>query len=168
MVMNIGIIVVGLCAVGFVALPLIFRSSAVAMFLALCAGAVMSKFVAQDATLILNSIANINVPMFSIVQIFLLIVGPLVLLFGLKGSVKTGAILWQVLPALAAAILAVYFIAPMLPFDSQKALQESQAYRLIEPYFGLAAAAGLLASVFWLLGTKPKHDKEKHGKKHKK
>ncbi len=165
--MNPTLILLISCGVVFAFLPLLFRSNAVAIFLTLCAGSIVSKLVAQDATQIVNSIVNFNVPMLSIVQIFLIVIAPVVLLLGLRKSITTPGIIWQLIPALAAAVLAVMFISASLPYEIQKQVEESQMYGLVKPYFGLAAAAGLLASVLHLWAHKPKH-LGKHSKKHKK
>ena len=57
------------------------------------------------------------------------------------------------------------FITNYLPYSSQTSVQNSNLYTQIDPYFGLAIGAGLLASViyFWLM--KPHH--QKSDKKHK-
>lgn len=168
MVMNPSLVLFVASGVLFGLLPIVFRSSAVAVFLTLCAGSIASKLVAQDITQVINSVINFNVPMFSIVQIAIIVIGPVVLLFGLKGSVKPAGLLWQLVPAVASAVLAVMFITVALPYDMQKTIQESQLYGYAQPYFALAAAAGLLASVLHLWALKPKKHHEKHGKKHKK
>lgn len=154
-------------AAALIVLTLVFRVTAIAIFLTLIAGALVSKLVASDMTQIVNSIIALNAPMSSIVQIFLLVIAPLVLILGLRGSVKGAGVVWQVIPAVAAGILLVYFVPPMLPYDTQKAILDSNLYGYVSPYFGLAAAAGLLASVLQLWALKPKHH-DKHDKKHKK
>lgn len=165
--MDSSLVLIGACTLVFGILPFIFRVNAAALFLTLCAGSVVSKLVAQDVTQIINSFINVNIPMFSIVQITLLVIAPVILLFGLKGGVKVGGLVWQIIPAAAAAILAVMFIATMLPYDIQKEITESKSYGFVSPYFGLAAAAGLFASFLQLWAMKPRHH-DKHGKKHKK
>lgn len=159
-------IIVFICAAVLVAACLLLRVNSVAIFLTLIAGALVSKLVASDVTQIVNSIVNTNLPMASIVQIVLLVVAPIVLLLGLKRSVTMGGLALQVIPAVAAGVMLVYFVTAMLPYDVQKTVLDSTLYGFISPYIGLAAAAGLLASVLSLWALKPKHF-NKHDKKHK-
>jgi uncharacterized membrane protein required for colicin V production len=158
-------LIVLICAGVLAAASLLLRVNAVAIFLTLIAGALVSKFIASDITQIANSIVNTGLPTSTIVQIFLLVIAPLVLLLGLKGSVKASGIVFQIVPAVAAGILLVYFVTGMLPYDTQQKVIESNLYGFVSPYFGLAAAAGLFASVLSLWATKPKHH-DKHHKKH--
>jgi uncharacterized membrane protein required for colicin V production len=160
-------IILLVCAGLLVALSLLLRVNAVAIFLTLIAGALVSKLVSSDVTQIINSIVNTGLPTASIVQIFLLVIAPLVLLLGLKGSVKAGGVVFQIVPAVAAGVLLVYFATGMLPYDTQQKVIESNLFGFINPYFGLAAAAGLFASVLNFWATKPKHH-DKHHKNHHK
>jgi hypothetical protein len=154
-------------AAALAALSLILRVNSIAIFLTLIAGALVSKLVYSDVTQIVNSIVNTGLPTSSIVQIFLLVIAPLVLLLGLRKSVTVGGVVFQVVPAIAAGVLLVYFVPPMLPYEAQNTVINSNIYGYVSPYFGLAAAAGLLASVLQLWAAKPKHH-DKHGKKHHK
>lgn len=155
-----------ICAGVLAAACLLLRVNSVAIFLTLIAGALVSKLVASDVTQIINSFVNTGLPMASIVQVVLLVIAPLVLLLGLRSSVKVGGLVFQLVPAIATGVLLIYFVPPMLPYDTQKAVIESDLYGYVSPYFGLAAAAGLLASVLALWALKPRHH-GKHGKKHK-
>lgn len=156
-----------LCAGALTVLCLVMRVNSVAIFLTLIAGALVSKLVASDMTQIVNSFINTGMPMSSIVQIFLLVIAPFVLLLGLKGSVGVGGIVLQIVPAVAAGVLLVYFATGMLPYDTQQKIVDSNLYGYVSPYFALAAAAGLFASVLSLWASKPKHH-DKHSKKHHK
>lgn len=155
------------CGAALTALCLILRVNAAAIFLTLIAGALVSKLVGTDVSQVVNSVIATNLPIANVVQIVLLVIAPLVLLLGLKGSVRLGGVVFQVIPALAAGILLVYFVPPMLPYDVQRTVLDSSMYGIVSPYFGLAAAAGLLASVLQLWALKPKHH-DKHDKKHHK
>lgn len=155
-----------ICAGALTVLSLVLRVNAVAIFLTLIAGALVSKLTASDVTQVVNSIVATGLPMTSIVQIVLLVIAPVVLLFGLKGSVKVGALVLQIVPAVAAGVLLVYFVTSMLPYDTQNKVMDSNLYGFVNPYFGLAAAAGLFASVLSLWALKPRHH-DKHKKHHK-
>jgi hypothetical protein len=155
-----------ICAGALSLLSLVLRVNAVAIFLTLIAGALVSKLTASDITQVVNSIVTTGLPMASIVQLCILVVAPIVLLFGLKGSVSVGGLILQIVPAVAAGVLLVYFATSMLPYGTQNKILNSNLYGLVNPYFGLAAAAGLFASVLSLWALKPKHhgDHKKHHK----
>lgn len=162
--MDIAIIIGVACAI-IGAMAIVFRSNAVYMFLALCAGSVLAELVAQDLTQVLNSFIDVKFPVYSYVQIFLLLIFPIILLFMYRKSAGASLPI-QIIPAVAFVILAFMFITTMLPYDMQKQIQDSNIYTLSKPYFGITVAVGMLASLFYFWTKKPHH--EKHGKKHKK
>jgi uncharacterized membrane protein YedE/YeeE len=157
-IIGIACLAVGVCA-------LVFRSNAVYMLLALCGGFVLADLVAQDLTQIINSVVNINVPVFSYVQMVLLLILPLILLLMYRKSAGVALVL-QIVPIVAFILLSFMFVTDMLPYDIQNQVKDSQTYNIVQPYFELAIAAGMLASLFYFWSKKP--HREKHGKKHKK
>lgn len=161
------LIIVILCTVVFGILPLFFRSNAILIFFALSAGELLARLTAQDATQFVRSLpATSNMPVFTIVQIVLLVVAPLVVLFGYRNNTKPGQLFLHLLPAIASVVVAIMLIVAKLPYDTKTAVEESGLYLAIEPYFALAVAAGLFSSVMYLIVTRPKHDS--HHKKLKK
>ena len=158
-------ILLGLLAIIFGVAPILFRSNAVYILLALCGGEILARLTGQDLTQIANSIVSADVPMYSIVQIFLLLIAPFILIFLYRRSTKAD-IVFQIVPAVATVLLAFMFIIAKLPYDTQNSLQQSDIYKLVEPFFGLAIAAGMVSSILWFWAKKPKHekhDKKKHG-----
>lgn len=158
-------VLLGIIAVTFGVAPILFRSNAVYILLALCGGEVLARLTGQDVTQIMNSIITVDVPMYSIVQIFLLTIAPFLLIFLYRKSVKADMLL-QIIPAIAAVLLCFMFIIAKLPYDTQNSLQSSTMYELLKPYFGLSIAAGMVSSIVWFWLKKPKHekhDKKKHG-----
>jgi len=147
------------------AAPLLLRSSAVFMFLSLCTGSLLAKYAAKDVTQVVNSVIAVNAPVYSIVQISLLLAAPLTLLFLYRKRVGVDLVL-QLIPAISFAVLMFMMITEMLPYDTQNSILESNIYSLVKPYYSLAIAAGLLGSVFYLW-AKRGHS-AKHDKKHKK
>lgn len=158
-------VLLGIIGLFFGLLPIVLRSNAVYMLLALCGGEVLARLAAQDLTQIANSIITTDFPTYSIVQIVLLVLAPLLVLVWYRKSAKVDMVL-QVIAAASATLLCFMFVVAKLPYDSQTALQASDLYGLIKPYFSLAIAAGMVASVIWFWIKKPKHekhDKKKHG-----
>ena len=103
--------------------------------------------------------------MFSIVQIVLLLIAPAILLFMYRKTAKADMIL-QIIPAIAAVLLAFMFVVAKLPYDMQIAMQDSQLYGIVKPFFSVAIAAGLATSIVWFWAKKPKHDKHDKKKHH--
>lgn len=163
MLMTTATIVAAACAILGVA-ALIFRSNAVYMFLALCGGSVLADLAAQDVTQLLNGIVNINFPLYSYVQIVMLLILPVILLFMYRKSAGMSVIV-HLLPAIAFVLLAFMFVTGMLPYDMQNNIKNSHIYTVTQPFYEAAIAAGMLVSLFYFWTKKPHH--EKHGKKHK-
>ena len=158
-------ILLGIIGVVFGIAPILFRSNAVYMLLALCGGEVLARLAAQELTQIINSLITVDFPMYSVVQIVLLVAAPIILLFLYRKTVKADMIL-QIIPAAAATLLCFMFVIAKLPYDAQNSLQASDLYTLVKPYFGLAIAAGMIASIIWFWLKKPKHDKHHKNKHH--
>lgn len=157
-------LILGIIAAIFGLASLLLRSNAVFMFFALCAGSLLAESTAKDVTQVVNSVASVNIPTFSIVQIILLTIAPLIILIIYRKSSGAGLLL-HIVPALAFAVLLFMTVTSMLPYDLQAKIQDSSLYGTIKPYYGVTVAAGLLASIFYLWSKKPRHDK--HDKKHK-
>lgn len=157
-------VLIGLCTAIFCILPLVFRSNAVYMLLLLCIGDVVAKLIGQDVTQIINSVVNVNMPVMSVVQVFLAVILPLVALPMFRGSVRGVKQLFQVVPAVSATMLAMMFIVAKLPYDLQQNIQQDALYGAIEVFFPVAAVAGALTAFFYVLSLRPKHDA--HDKKH--
>lgn len=164
--MSIALIVIICISVVFGILPLILRSSAVLIFFALCAGELLARLTAQDATQFLRGMpATDALPLFSIVQIALLLLPPIFILFGYKNSNKSSQVFFQILPAVASVIVGVMLIVSKLPYETKQLVESSSAYSYVSPYFSVAIAAGLLSSTLYLIAIAPKPHKHKKHKK---
>jgi hypothetical protein len=163
--MDPAIFVIGIALVVFGVLPIVFRSSAVLIFLTLAAGELLSRLTAQDATQFVRSLPAPNgLPTYSIVQIFLLTIVPVLILFAYKNSIKPSQLFFHFLPAVASVLVCVMLVTAKLPYEMKESVEASGLYTSIEPFFSVAVAAGLLSSAFYVISTKPKHHKDK---KHK-
>jgi hypothetical protein len=164
--MDPALILIIICLVIFGLLPLFFRSNAVYIFFALSAGELLARLTAQDATQFVRSLpATSGLPVYSIVQILLLVIGPLIIIFAYKNTSKPGQLFLFILPALASVVVAVMLIVTKLPYDTAQTIEQSGLFNSIEPYFPVAVAAGLASSIAYLISIKPKH--HAHHKKHK-
>ncbi|HUD03278.1 MAG TPA: hypothetical protein VMR51_00575 [Patescibacteria group bacterium] len=156
-------VLLGIVAVVFGAMPLLLGSNAVYILLTLCAGDLLATLAAKDVTQIINSIVTVNVPLYSYVQIFLLVIAPLIVLLIYRKSIGAGRIL-QIIPAAAAVLICFMLVTAMLPSNMQNNIQNSHLYSLLNPFFEFAIAAGLLVSVFYLWTKRTRNHKP--GRKH--
>lgn len=166
MLMNAPILL-GIIAVVFGVLPILIRSNVVLILLALCAGEVLARLMGNDVTQIVNSFVATDVPMYSIVQIVLLVVLPLLIVFWYKKAVKLHYMALHIIPAIATVLLCFMFVVAKLPYDMQNTMQNSNVYLTVKPYFGLVMAAAMATSAVWLFLKKPKRHKPDDEKKHK-
>jgi hypothetical protein len=163
--MTAAIIIIVVSAIVFGIGPIFLRSSAVLIFLTLAAGELLSRMTSQDITQFVRSLPSTSsMPIYSIVQIALLLVVPLVILLGYRNSIKPGQLFFHFLPAVASVVICVMLVVAKLPYDLKESIQVASIYKTIEPFFSVAIAAGLLSSAMYLLMTKPRHHKDK---KHK-
>ena len=82
-------ILLGILAVVFGLVPLMIGSNAVYIFLTLCAGEVLATLAASDLTKLANETISSNLPKYTIVQLVLLLIVPLMLLVIFKRSIKS-------------------------------------------------------------------------------
>lgn len=139
------------------------RSNAVYMLLTLCAGELLAGLLAKDLTNIINSIIALNVPLYTIVEIVLLVMTPVIVLFTFKKAVSSSKLLLQLIPAAASTIIAFILIVAKLPYDLQAQIKDTDIYFLANTYYAVAITAGLLTSMFYLWTKRPdKFDKKAH------
>lgn len=160
------IIIIAASALLFGVLPFFLRSSAALIFFALCAGELLSRLIAQDATQIFRSLPNTNnLPAYSIVQITLLLIPPIILLVSYKNSQKPSQLFLHIIPAIASVVVCVMLIVAKLPYETKQLVEDSAMYSALQPFFSLAVASGLLTATIYLVSVKPKPHKQ--DKKHK-
>jgi hypothetical protein len=162
--MNVAVLL-AVIAVVFGAVPLLIGSNAVYMLLTLCTGELLAQLVAKDITQIINSFVSINGPVYSVVQIILLVIAPLIILVMFRKGVKPPKRVLQIVPAVSAVIICFILVVAKLPYDSAHQIQSSDLYLFIKPYYELAVAVGLFTSLIFLWTKRPKSKLE--DKKHK-
>jgi hypothetical protein len=154
-----------------VGLPLILafvlRVNAGILFLALCAGSVLSEFVASDAIQIVNSIfpksGDITA---SVVQLVLILLPAALTILFMRRSMTGTKTFINILPAAAAGLLTALLVVPVLPGGVRHNITSSQTWTIMQQFQSLIIGAGAFVSLLVLWSTKPKHDKDK--KHHKK
>lgn len=162
------IIIIGL----LVGLPLLlsfaFRVNAGVIFLALCAGSVLSQFVADDTTQLASSFfARTNQDVLtSAVHIVLLLLPAVLTLLFMRNSMTGTKILMNLVPAAAAGLLTALLVVPLLPPGTRYGITGSETWSTLQQFQTVIIGAGAFVSLLMLWSSKPKHDK--HKKHHKK
>jgi hypothetical protein len=155
----------GIIVVVFGIMPILLRSNAVYILLTLCAGDLFAHLAARDVTQIISSAVTVNAPIYSIVQISLLVAVPLILLFLYKKTAGS-TIFLQIIAAAVSVVVCFMLVTTSLPYDTQTVIKESDIYSTIQPYYSAAVAAGLFISIIYFWIQKPGHLK-KRSKKHR-
>jgi hypothetical protein len=164
--MNLPIIIAVVSGVVFILGPLLLRSSAVLIFLALCAGDLFVRLASPDVTRFAASALPVRgYPILFITQVALLLAIPLVIMVAYKRSVKPASLPLMIVPAIASAMICFMLVVAMLPYDSRELVEKSNLYSLINPFFEPAVVAGMVFSAIYLVIAKPTHEKNK--KRHK-
>ncbi len=161
------LIIIGL----LIGLPLLltfaFRVNGGVIFLALCAGSVLSQFVADDTTQLVNSFfarTNHDITT-SAVQITLLLLPAILTLLFMRNSMSGTKILMNIIPAAATGLLTALLVVPLLPPGTRYGVTGSDIWSTLQQFQSVIIGAGAFVSLVMLWSSKPKHDK--HKKHHK-
>ncbi len=144
----------------------VLRINAVMVFLALCLGAVILRYVGGDANAILRFLlphASGNVSKSTLDLVLLL--GPAVataffMIFSVKGKVRT---LTNVLPAAGASLLAVLLAVPILAPGLRYAIEGLGVWQSMMRGQDLIVGVSALMSMVYLWMQRPAHRKKKKG-----
>jgi len=160
-------IIIAISAALFFFSPLAFRSNAVYGFLMLAVGELASRQVSVEATKFLSSIfTGLNIPLYSVVQIVILLFGSVIVLFLYRKTAKPKDLVFNIVTGLSATLICVYLIVAKLPYETKTSIENMSLYQSLDNFLGVAVVAGLLGSLFYFVFHKSVHF-SKHDKKHK-
>lgn len=165
--------------IAIIAVPVIvivwLRINATLVFLSLCLGAVLTRYVADDAGWMMTIHAD-DVPQSgsvteaSIKLALLLFPVVLTALFMIKTVHGHGKLLLNVLPALGVGLLGALLAVPFLPAGTAGTITGSALWDEISKLQDFIVGASALLCLFVLWLQRPKtglHHEGKHGKHHK-
>lgn len=146
----------------------ILRINAVMVFLGLCLGSVMLRYVGPDANSVLHFLlphASGNVSTSTMRLILLL--GPAVataffMVFSVKGKIRT---LINILPAAGTSVLGVLLTVPVLAPGLRYAIEGQSIWENLMRTQDLAVGVSALMSLMYLWAQRPGHRKEEGGKR---
>lgn len=146
--------------------PLLLKSNPIYMFLLLCASELVCKLTSVDATKLVTSfIPSKSAPIYTIVQLVILLLVPLIVMFAYSGSLKPKYLILHIFTGISAVFLFISLAVTKMPYDLNQKIESLNIYSKGISFLDVALVVGLFASFFYILAIKPKH--EKHVKKHK-
>jgi hypothetical protein len=160
------IVVIGILVGLPLLLTFVLRVNAGVIFLALCAGSVLSKFVSADAIQIVNSFfARTNHDLISsVIQITLLLLPAALTILFMRNSMTGTKTLINIVPAAASGLLTALLVVPLLPPGSRYNIMGSDIWSTLQQFQSVIIGAGAFVSLLMLWSSKPK---DKHKKHHK-
>jgi hypothetical protein len=152
--------------------PIVFtvlRINAVMVFLSLCLGDVLVKYVASDANSLLTMFApGISPKVTSFIQVVVLclpvVLTSIFMMLTIQGRLRIAA---NLLPALGVGFLAVLLVVPILPPDLRESVQHGNVWPEIIKLQSLIVGLSAVVSILFLwtqrvvLGRPPKHGHNK-------
>jgi hypothetical protein len=145
-----------------VLLLVLLRANAAVVFLSLCAGSLLVRFIGDDANLVGSAVANNSHIVSQYSEIVLLFLPVLLAIFITRKSVPASKLLFNVIAAVAFALLAVVLTVPLLPAGAQHVVVSTQGWKLLEHNKSLVVGAGVLASLIVLWIVQPRPGKRHH------
>ncbi len=139
----------------------LLRANAAVVFLALCAGSVLTQFVSGDSSSVFNSIipasGTIN---FAIVQLSLLFAPAFFTALFMRKGVSGAKAMINLVPAAATGVVGALLAVPLLPGGIQHNIVATNVWSNIRQYQSVIVSAAVIVSVLSLWFNKPKHDKK--------
>jgi hypothetical protein len=142
------------------------RINGAMVFLSLCAGAVLVQHVSPQANDFMHFVTpHANAVSNGVVAIALLLIPAIitgvVTLLSLSGRMR---VFVNILPSVAASMLAVLLAVPLLPKKLADVLQQQQAWNILSKAEALVVGAGAIISLFFLWSQRrnfKQHDKHR-------
>ena len=156
-----------------VMLLMVLRVNAALVFLSLCLGAVLTRFLGPDTDSLLNLFSTHTsktiTASHTTAQLALLAIPVVItILFMIKSVPKGLKLALNVLPAAGVGLLAALLAVPLLPESTSNAIVATGLWQQAQRAQDLIVGVSALITLFALLSLRPKAShEEKHSKKHK-
>jgi hypothetical protein len=149
------------------ALPLVLitvlRSKAAVVFLALCAGSVLTVFVGETAMeFLMIFVRDPNEITQSAIQITLLLLPALLIIMLLRGTANGATLVMNLFPAALTGILAVFLVVPLLPSGVKNEVMDSSMWLQLVNYQAVLVGSAVFISVvqLWSSSRSARHKKK--------
>lgn len=139
------------------ALQLFIRTNSAVVFLAVCAGSVLLAAAGKDTDLLAHSVASSVQISSNAVQAAVVLMPGVISAIVLRKRISSSKILFAVVPALCAAVVALTLVYPFLTNSFQSTLIGSKGWSLIAQYYELIVVIGIFSSLLTMTATIPRH-----------
>lgn len=159
------LILMALIAAAPVLLIILFRVKATFVFLALCAGSVLTTFVSDAGLDLIQTFArSYSDTTQAVVQVGLLLLPAILTLIFLRATVSGSAFVLNILPALLTGVMTLYLVVPLLPPGTSNAITGTSIWDQLIQYQAVLVGSAVLFSVLqlWSGGRTARHKKKKH------
>lgn len=158
--------------VALIVLPIVLlfvlRVSATFVFLSLCLGDVLERFVGRDAATVIGGSGSAIKATGSYLQLSLLLAPAVLTMIFMIHTVRGRKKFLNLLPALGTGLLMALLVVPLLPPGLSHTIVTSSSWAKIEQLQSAIVLSSAVLCLLFLLMQRPKHGggDEKHGKKH--
>ena len=133
------------------ALILLLRANAAIVFLALCAGNVLSKYLGDDVVRMFQTFSASNSTLtLALVRIGLLVLPALLTIVFLNRSVSGAKHALNILPAVLTGVVMALLVVPLLPDGTKFNIYGTQVWSTVQQFQGVIVGASVLVSMVML------------------
>jgi hypothetical protein len=167
------VVILGAIVLTPVVLLMLLRVNAALVFLSLCLGSVLTRFLGPDSGTLLSLFSAHSKHAVTASQTtaeLALLAFPVVvtILFMLKSVPKGMKLIFNLLPSAGVGLLAALLAVPLLPIATSDKIITSNLWQQAQRAQDLIVGVSAMLCLFALLSLRPKHGhEEKHSKKHK-
>lgn len=155
------LVVIALLVGAPIVLIFLLRANAAVVFLALCAGSVLTKFISGDATNVFSSFIPANGSTnLSIIQLSLLYAPAFFTIVFMRKAISGAKAMINLVPAAATGAVGALLAVPLLPGGVSHNITTSSVWSSLKQYQSVIVAIAVLISLFSLWYNKPKHGKK--------
>lgn len=142
------------------------RSNAAVVFLALCTGSVVAKYVSNSTNGPLNDLmAKLGPSSQNYVQIGIILLPAVITALLLRQHVSGAKMIINIIPAAMCGLAVAVLVVPLLPYGAKSLAESDKSWTMINQYQPLIFAGGALVSFLLLWSDHRKRGKH-HGKHH--
>lgn len=147
------------------ALICLLRVKAAMVFMALCAGSVLTTYVSDAALDLMQMfVRNYSDSTQAFVQIGLLLLPAVLTLIFLRATVSGSGFVLNLLPAILTGIVTLYLVVPLLPPGTSNSITGTSIWDQLIQFQAVLVGSAVLFSVLqlWSGGRAARHKRKKH------
>lgn len=146
-------------------LVLLLRSNASVVFLALCGGIVLAKYIGSDASLLLSmALPGAGLVGQQVLNATLILLPPLAAAISLRKKAAGIKLILNIIPALAVGGLVALSTVPYISPITRENVMDTNTWHILDLAQGMIVGVGVLSSLILLKPSRKKEGRKKHGK----